>query len=94
MFFYTPKTTRWNNEVSSAQSKIVSLLKYYQKKSMRDGYKYYVDLKPIPHKKHFRWQPLLIKISRHGNQFAHRVQIQIFQKDDFLIPKKHSRVRM
>ncbi len=44
IFFYTPKTTRWNNEVSSAQSKIVSLLKYYQKKSMRDGYKYYVDL--------------------------------------------------
>ena len=45
MFFYTPKTTRWNNEVASAQSKIVSLLKYYQKKSMRDGYKYYVNLK-------------------------------------------------
>ena len=39
IFFYTPKTTRWNNEVASAQSKIVSLLKYYQKKSMRDGYK-------------------------------------------------------
>ena len=45
MFFYTPKTTRWNTEVSNAQSNIVSLLKYYQKKSMRDGYKYYVNLK-------------------------------------------------
>ena len=45
MFFYTPQATRWNNEVSNAQSNIVSLLKYYQKKSMRDGYKYYVNLK-------------------------------------------------
>lgn len=44
MFFYTPKATKWNAEVSTAQSRIVSLLKYYQKKSMRDGYKYYVRM--------------------------------------------------
>ena len=44
MFFYTPKTTKWNAEVSTAQSRIVSLLKYYQQKSMRDGYKYYVRM--------------------------------------------------
>ncbi len=44
IFLYTPKTSRWNTEVSAAQSKIVSSLKYYQKKSMRDGYKYYVRL--------------------------------------------------
>ena len=44
IFFYTPKTTRWNTEVSTAQSKIISFLKYYQKKSMRDGYKYYVRM--------------------------------------------------
>ena len=31
MFFFTPKTTRWNTEVSNAPSNIVSLLKYYQK---------------------------------------------------------------
>ena len=44
IFLYTPKTSRWNTEVSSSQSQIVSLLKYYQKKSIRDGYKYYVRL--------------------------------------------------
>ena len=44
IFFYTPKTTKWNAEVSTAQSRIVSLLKYYQQKSMRDGYKYYVRM--------------------------------------------------
>ena len=44
IFIYTPKTSKWNTEVSSAQSKIVSQLKYYQKKSMRDGYKYYVRM--------------------------------------------------
>ncbi|SVC89604.1 uncharacterized protein METZ01_LOCUS342458, partial [marine metagenome] len=44
IFFYTPKTTKWNTEVSTAQSRIVSLLKYYQQKSMRDGYKYYVRM--------------------------------------------------
>ena len=44
LFFYTPKTSKWNTEVSAAQSKIVSQLKYYQKKSMRDGYKYYVRM--------------------------------------------------
>ena len=43
VFFYTPQVTRWNTEVSTAQSKIVSFLKYYQKKAMRDGYKYYVN---------------------------------------------------
>ena len=44
LFIYTPKTSKWNTEVSTAQSKIVSHLKYYQKKSMRDGYKYYVRM--------------------------------------------------
>lgn len=44
VFFYTPRTTKWNTEVTAAQSKIVSLLKYYQKKSMRDGVKYYVQM--------------------------------------------------
>ena len=44
IFIYTPKTSKWNTEVSTAQSKIVSQLKYYQKKSMRDGYKYYVRM--------------------------------------------------
>ena len=44
IFFYTPKTTKWNTEVSTAQSRIISLLKYYQQKSMRDGYKYYVRM--------------------------------------------------
>ena len=44
IFFYTPTTTKWNSEVSTAQSRIVSLLKYYQQKSMRDGFKYYVRM--------------------------------------------------
>ena len=44
IFMYTPKSSKWNTEVSTAQSKIVSQLKYYQKKSMRDGYKYYVRM--------------------------------------------------
>ena len=44
MFFYTPKTTKWNTELSASQSKVVSFLKYYQKKSIRDGYKYYVRM--------------------------------------------------
>ncbi len=44
IFIYTPKTTRWNTELSAAQSQIISFLKYYQKKSMRDGHMYYVKM--------------------------------------------------
>ena len=44
IFLYTPRLSRWNMEASTAQSEIVSVLKYYQKKSMRDGFKYYINL--------------------------------------------------
>ena len=43
IFFWTPRTTKWNTEASKAQSDIIGLLKYYQKKSMRDGAMYFFE---------------------------------------------------
>ena len=43
IFFWTPRVTKWNTEVSKVQSEILGLLKYYQKKSMRDGAMYFFE---------------------------------------------------
>ena len=43
IFFRTPRTTKWNTEVSKVQSEILGLMKYYQKKSMRDGAMYFFE---------------------------------------------------
>ena len=43
IFFWTPRAEKWNTEVSKVQSEILGLLKYYQKKSMRDGAMYFFE---------------------------------------------------
>ena len=43
LFFFQPQKSRWNKEVGTAYSDILSLMKYYQKKAMRDGVMYFFE---------------------------------------------------
>ncbi len=57
IFFWTPRTTKWNTEASKAQSDIIGLLKYYQKKSMRDGVMYFFEFDYDTFQSHLTIQP-------------------------------------
>jgi prepilin-type N-terminal cleavage/methylation domain-containing protein len=43
LFFFQPQKSRWHKEVGTVYSDILSLMKYYQKKAMRDGVMYYFE---------------------------------------------------
>ncbi|MDC0195020.1 prepilin-type N-terminal cleavage/methylation domain-containing protein [Alphaproteobacteria bacterium] len=43
LFFFQPQKSRWNKEIGTAYSDILSLMKYYQKKAMRDGVMYFFE---------------------------------------------------
>ena len=63
IFFWTPRTTKWNTEASKAQSDIIGLLKYYQKKSMRDGVMYFFEFDYDTVQSHLTIEPGLCKQS-------------------------------